>query len=1152
MLKKLQFAVLVLLIFTSANAQNFKWAVSGGGATYDEGVGITTDVNGNVLITGMLESVANFSGTVLTAAGQHDIVVAKYTADGTLLWVRKAGGLEGDKAYGIVTDAASNVYISGEYEATSSFGNGISITSSGGNDAFIAKYDSSGNIQWVSPIKGAGEERGYGLSLDQTGNIYCTGFSSSGTTNFGNNKTTTGNAGGEDIYLAKFNSSGLCQWAKRFGGSNADRGYQVLADNNGNLFINGVFSNTVNFGTGNQTSAGKTDIYFAKASQSNGTVSWVKKYGSTEDEVVYSLFKDAAGNFYQSGSFKLTTNFGGISLTSSWNSDGFVLKTDNNGNSIWAIKMGSGYADIARGVSADNNGNVFVCGEFGGWVNFGGTNIQSAGDMDAFVACYDATTAAIKWVKGAGSVVYDKARGITTSAAGITYVTGDFKNTVAFGPSTLTSNGLADIFIARMGAAFAAEPTNSSTSLTIGTTTCSGAQLNWVIGNGANRIVIAKAGSAVTALPVDGMVYSANATFGSGADLGGGNFVVYDGTSNTTNITGLSPGVTYHFTVVEYNGAAETVNYKTTALPIANTTIAGANVTFNVQNPSICPGGNVSITASGATTYSWSPSTGLNATTGSTVIANPTTTTTYTVVGTTGACTDTETITVTVGSGAAAVTFNVQNPTICQGGNISITASGATNYTWSPATGLSTTTGSTVVANPTTTTTYTVVGTTGSCSDTKTITVTVASPLVTFSVQNPSICPGGSIDITASGATTYAWSPSTGLSATTGSTVTANPTVTTTYTVVGTTGSCSDTKTITVTVGAGSANVTFSVQNPTICQGGNISITASGATTYSWSPSTGLNTTTGSTVIASPASTTTYTVVGTSGSCSDTETITVTVGSSQSVSFTGLAQAYAPNGSGAFLTGTPAGGVFSGPGMTGNYFSPSVAGTGGPYTITYSVTAGSCVSTATQQTSVTSQPNNCAVPPTSGSASNITSTSALITWSTTAIADSIQLKYRVSGSPEGSSIVVIIPTPAGSPNSYQLTGLTPGTIYSVYLRSICNNVKSANQLRIPFTTPSVARQRNDETISSLENIDFTVYPNPGQGIFNLSFYPTHDQNFKIRIFDMNGRVVWMNDYNAGEGENNILVDLQQYSKGIYIVEMISGSNVYQERMIVQE
>ncbi len=782
----------------------------------------------------------------------------------------------------------------------------------------------------------------------------------------------------------------------------------------------------------------------------------------------------------------------------------------------------------------------------------GGTNIQSAGDMDAFVACYDAATAAIKWVKGAGSAVYDKARGITTSSAGVTYVTGDFKNTVAFGPSTLTSNGLADIFVARMGAAFAAEPTNSSTSLTIGTTTCSSAQLNWISGNGAKRIVIAKAGSAVSALPVDGMVYSANAAFGSGADLGGGNFIVYDGTANNTNVTGLTPGVNYHFSVVEYNGAAETVNYKTTTLPVANTTIAGANVTFNVQNPSICPGGNVSITASGATTYNWSPSTGLSATTGSTVIANPATTTTYTVVGTTGACTDTEMITVTVGSGAANVTFSVQNPTICQGGNISITASGATNYTWSPATGLSATTGSTVVANPTTTTTYTVVGTTGSCSDTKTITVTVASPSVTFSVQNPSICPGGSVSITANGATTYAWSPATGLSATTGSTVVANPASTTTYTVVGTTGSCSDTKTITVTVGAGSANVTFSVQNPTICPGGNVSITASGATTYNWSPSTGLNVTTGSTVIASPATTTTYTVIGTSGSCSDTKTITVTVGSGQSVSFTGLAPAYAPNGSGAFLTGMPAGGVFSGPGMTGNYFRPSAAGTGGPYTITYTVSGGSCASTATQTTSVTAQPNNCTIPPTSGSASNITSTSALITWSTTAISDSLQLKYRVSGSPEGSSIVVVIPTPAGTPNSYQLTGLTPGTVYSVYLRAICNNVKSADQLRIPFTTPSVARVRDIEAVSSIENIDFTVYPNPSQGVFNLSFFPMENQIYNIRIYDMNGRVVWTAEYNSTAGENIIPVDLQNYSKGIYIVEMISGKSVYQSRMVVQE
>jgi len=293
-------------------------------------------------------------------------------------------------------------------------------------------------------------------------------------------------------------------------------------------------------------------------------------------------------------------------------------------------------------------------------------------------------------------------------------------------------------------------------------------------------------------------------------------------------------------------------------------------------------------------------------------------------------------------------------------------------------------------------------------------------------------------------------------------------------------------------------------------------------------------------------------VIGTSGSCSDTKTITVTVGSGQSVSFTGLAPAYAPNGSGAFLTGMPAGGVFSGPGMTGNYFRPSAAGTGGPYTITYTVSGGSCASTATQTTSVTAQPNNCTIPPTSGSASNITSTSALITWSTTAISDSLQLKYRVSGSPEGSSIVVVIPTPAGTPNSYQLTGLTPGTVYSVYLRAICNNVKSADQLRIPFTTPSVARVRDIEAVSSIENIDFTVYPNPSQGVFNLSFFPMENQIYNIRIYDMNGRVVWTAEYNSTAGENIIPVDLQNYSKGIYIVEMISGKSVYQSRMVVQE
>jgi trimeric autotransporter adhesin len=129
-----------------------------------------------------------------------------------------------------------------------------------------------------------------------------------------------------------------------------------------------------------------------------------------------------------------------------------------------------------------------------------------------------------------------------------------------------------------------------------------------------------------------------------------------------------------------------------------------------------------------------------------------------------------------------------------------LTATGASTYVWSPATGLSATTGTTVTATPTQITVYTIIGTTvNGCLDTTTATVTTV-PDFTVTVNSDSICSGQSVLLTANGAATYVWSPATGLSATTGTEVVASPTLTTVYTVTGTISGCSETATSTVVV----------------------------------------------------------------------------------------------------------------------------------------------------------------------------------------------------------------------------------------------------------------------------------------------------------------------------------------------------------------
>lgn len=167
------------------------------------------------------------------------------------------------------------------------------------------------------------------------------------------------------------------------------------------------------------------------------------------------------------------------------------------------------------------------------------------------------------------------------------------------------------------------------------------------------------------------------------------------------------------------------------------------------------------------------------------------------------------------------------------------------------------------------------------CNSTSQMIVVSASamPTVTLtSAPSATICNGGSTTLNAGGASTYTWAPATGLSATTGSAVTASPTVTTTYTVTGSNGSCTSTQTITVTVNpAPSVAVTPTSMN--ICPLGSTPLVASGGSTYTWLPVTGLSSATGANVTASPASSTTYTVTGTAANgCTATATTTITVG----------------------------------------------------------------------------------------------------------------------------------------------------------------------------------------------------------------------------------------------------------------------------------
>jgi hypothetical protein len=308
--------------------------------------------------------------------------------------------------------------------------------------------------------------------------------------------------------------------------------------------------------------------------------------------------------------------------------------------------------------------------------------------------------------------------------------------------------------------------------------------------------------------------------------------------------------VTYNFTPPASSGCGSVSG--TFTFTIAH------SLTVTVNSSAICIGQQTAtLTASGATNYTWTPVTGLSSTTGSAVTANPSSTINYTVTGTSS---DSMGVAIAIVTVMPLPPVSVSSASICVGGTATLTASGASSYTWS----IGATT-DTIIVSPTITTTYSVSGTIGTCSSTATSTVIVNTvPTMTVTASSVAICSGSKDTITASGATTYTWAPTSSLSDSTIANPIASPTTTTVYTVTGA-NACgiSSPQTVTVTTNPLPA-ITINLSNNNVCAGQqSVTLTATGALSYTWYPSDSLNYDTGSTFIFMPYSTETFTLLGT-------------------------------------------------------------------------------------------------------------------------------------------------------------------------------------------------------------------------------------------------------------------------------------------------
>ena len=451
-------------------------------------------------------------------------------------------------------------------------------------------------------------------------------------------------------------------------------------------------------------------------------------------------------------------------------------------------------------------------------------------------------------------------------------------------------------------------------------------------------------------------------------------------------------------------------NYTVTGTTNGCTGTAVATVTVKpkpivtVNSPSICDGQTATLTANGATTYTWTGGLSGNPATTGALSSNQT----YTVTGTTNGCTGTAVATVTV---KPKPVVSVNSPSICDGKTATLTAAGATTYTWTG--GLTGNPATTLALNANTS--YTVTGTTNGCTGTAIATVTVKpNPIVT--VNSPSICNGQTAILTAGGATTYSWTG--GLSGNPATTLALS--TNTNYTVTGTTNGCTGTAVATVTV---KPKPIVTVNSPSICDGQTATLTANGATTYTWTGGlSGNPATTGAL-----SSNQTYTVTGTTNGCTGTAVATVTVKPKPVVSVNSPSIC---DGKTATLTAAGATTYTWTGGLTGNPATTLALNANTSYTVTG--TTNGCTGTAVATVTVKPNPivtvnspsicNGQTAILTAGGATTYTWTGGLSGNPATTLALSTNTNYTVTGTSNGCigtaiATVTVKPNPTVTVNS---------------------------------------------------------------------------------------------------------------------------------------
>ena len=297
----------------SANGQVL-WVRQAGGTNVDRGAGIATDASGELLVTGSFRNSASFGATNLTSRGQSDIFIAKYDSGGELLWVRQGGGPGVDEGKAVAVGTRGDIWVTGFFGDVGTFDD-TNALARGLGDFFVARYSADGSLVWVRTAGGTNNltsDTGDAIAVDSDGNCYVSGtFHGNG--QIGSVEVQAGNSSA--IFLAKYSPSGELLWARASPTTSGGIGLDLAIDRRGTILMSGIFVGNATFsGVRRSSSSGQAESFLAAYAPA-GELLWFSQSGGSAYNGANGLGVDDEGRAYTGGWYRSGTSFGGIQVS---------------------------------------------------------------------------------------------------------------------------------------------------------------------------------------------------------------------------------------------------------------------------------------------------------------------------------------------------------------------------------------------------------------------------------------------------------------------------------------------------------------------------------------------------------------------------------------------------------------------------------------------------------------------------------------------------------------------------------------------------------------------------------------------------------------------------------------------------------------------